>query len=113
MNNKFINKDVENYQEHRMEVNNQIDNNKVIIGYDDSPKDVYIPEEKPSKDDMSKTYIALFLLVVGFILGRKGIIFSIASLIVSFLVKKSSLLNILVRLGAIIDIIGFIIFLFK
>lgn len=113
MENKFINKDVENYQEHKFEEINQVDNNRVIIGYDDSPKDVVVLEEKPSQDDMKKSYIALALLIISFILGRKGILFSIAALVVSFLVKKSSMLNFIIRLAAIADIIIFIVFLFR
>ena len=114
MDNKFINKDVENYQEHKFDdVNGQIDNNRVIIGYDDSPKDVVVMEEKPSSDDMKKTWIAVGLLIISFILGRKGTIFSLGALIVSFLVKKSSVLNLLVRLVSIVDIIVFIIYLFR
>jgi hypothetical protein len=112
MDNKFINKDVENYHEYKME-NNQIDNNRVIIGYDDSPKDVYVMEEKPSEDDMKKSFVGIILLLISFILGRKGILFSIGALIVSFSVKKSSILNLIVRLIAIADIIVFIIFLFR
>lgn len=82
---------------------------KNIIGYDDSPKNVYVMEEKPSKEDMSKTYGALLLLAVGFLFGKIGIVFVIAALVISFTVKKTSLLNLLVRISAVVEIIVIIV----
>ena len=82
--------------------------NKVIIGYDDSPKGP-VMEEKPSKEDLQKSGIALAILIIGFFLGRIGIICSIIALVITFLVKKSSVLNLLVRIAAIVEIIVFVV----
>ena len=86
------------------------DKNRVIIGYDDGPKDQVILEEKPSKEDAKNSCIALGILFIGFLIGgRFSFLFSIVSLVITFSVKKRSVLTYMVILGAIIDIIATIV----
>jgi len=91
---------------------NQV-NNKVIIGYDDSPKNQYVMEEKPSREDMQKSIIAFSILLIGFFLGKLEIVCSVLALIITFLVKKSSVLNIVIRFSSIVIIVIYLINMFK